>query len=74
MARCDYASDALVVGRNYDDSDAFALLKDDVAVTVCQMVVVPRNLALWLRGVGGHGLGPGRYGALPDSSRLMCIQ
>lgn len=55
MARGDYASDALVVGRNYDDSDAFALLKDDVAVTVCQMVVVPRDLTLWLRVVGGTG-------------------
>ena len=30
----DYAAGPLVVGRNYDYSDAFALLKDDVAVTV----------------------------------------
>ena len=30
----DYASGPLVVGRNYDYSEAFALLKDDVAVTV----------------------------------------
>lgn len=34
MAWGDYAADALVVGRNYDYSDAFALLKDDIAVTV----------------------------------------
>ena len=30
----DYAAGPLVIGRNYDYSDAFALLKDDVAVTV----------------------------------------
>ncbi len=30
----EYTSGPLVVGRNYDYSDAFALLKDDVAVTV----------------------------------------
>ena len=30
----DYAADALIVGRNYDYSDAFALLKDDVVITV----------------------------------------
>ena len=30
----EYASGPLVIGRNYDYSDAFALLKDDVAVTV----------------------------------------
>ncbi|MBR5109629.1 MAG: alpha/beta hydrolase [Clostridia bacterium] len=30
----DYASGPLVIGRNYDYSEAFALLKDDVAVTV----------------------------------------
>ena len=29
-----YAAGPLVIGRNYDYSDAFALLKDDVAVTV----------------------------------------
>lgn len=30
----EYAAGPLVIGRNYDYSDAFALLKDDVAVTV----------------------------------------
>ncbi len=30
----DYAAGPLVIGRNYDYSEAFALLKDDVAVTV----------------------------------------
>ncbi len=30
----DYADGPLVIGRNYDYSDAFALLKDDVSVTV----------------------------------------
>ena len=30
----DYAAGPLIIGRNYDYSDAFALLKDDVAVTV----------------------------------------
>jgi hypothetical protein len=30
----DYTSGELVIGRNYDYSEAFALLKDDVAVTV----------------------------------------
>ena len=30
----DYAAGPLVIGRNYDYSEAFALLKDDVAVTI----------------------------------------
>ena len=30
----DYAEDDLIIGRNYDYSDALALLKDDIAVTV----------------------------------------
>ena len=30
----DYTSGPLIIGRNYDYSEAFALLKDDVAVTV----------------------------------------
>ncbi len=30
----DYAEDKLIIGRNYDYSEAFALLKDDVFVTV----------------------------------------
>ncbi len=30
----EYTSGPLVIGRNYDYSDAFALLKDDVAVTI----------------------------------------
>ena len=30
----EYTDGPLVIGRNYDYSDAFALLKDDVAVTV----------------------------------------
>ena len=30
----EYAAGPLVIGRNYDYSDAFALLKDDVAITV----------------------------------------
>lgn len=30
----EYTSGSLVIGRNYDYSDAFALLKDDVAVTI----------------------------------------
>ena len=34
MAWGDYAADALIVGRNYDYSDAFSLLKDDVVITV----------------------------------------
>lgn len=34
MAWDDYAASDLVIGRNYDYSDSFALLKDDIAVTV----------------------------------------
>ncbi len=34
MAWDDYAESDLVIGRNYDYSDSFALLKDDIAVTV----------------------------------------
>ena len=34
MAWGDYAADALIVGRNYDYSDAFSLLKDDIVITV----------------------------------------
>lgn len=34
MAWDDYASSDLIIGRNYDYSDSFALLKDDIAVTV----------------------------------------
>ncbi|MBR3015576.1 MAG: hypothetical protein IKH57_00585 [Clostridia bacterium] len=34
MAWNDYAADTLLIGRNYDYSEAFALLKNDVAVTV----------------------------------------
>lgn len=34
MAWNDYAADSLIIGRNYDYSEAFALLKDDIAVTV----------------------------------------
>ncbi len=34
MAWDDYAQSDLVIGRNYDYSDSFALLKDDIAVTV----------------------------------------
>ena len=34
MAWSEYAADTLMIGRNYDYSDAFALLKDDIAVTV----------------------------------------
>ena len=34
MAWGDYAADALIVGRNYDYSDAFRLLKDDVVIAV----------------------------------------
>ena len=30
----DYTGEPMIIGRNYDYSDAFALLKDDVAVTV----------------------------------------
>lgn len=34
MAWGDYAADALIVGRNYDYSEGFRLLKDDVVITV----------------------------------------
>ncbi len=34
MAWGDYASSDLVIGRNYDYSDSFSLLKDSIAVTV----------------------------------------
>ncbi len=34
MAWGDYAASDLVIGRNYDWSDSFILLKDDIAVTV----------------------------------------
>ncbi len=34
MAWDDYAKSDLVIGRNYDYSDSFSLLKDDIAVTV----------------------------------------
>ncbi len=34
MAWDEYAKSDLVIGRNYDYSDSFALLKDDIAVTV----------------------------------------
>ncbi|MCR5495209.1 MAG: hypothetical protein K6F15_06180 [Treponema sp.] len=36
MAWDDYAASDLVIGRNYDYSDSFALLKDDIAVTIYQ--------------------------------------